>query len=167
MFFLEKQRILILTKLPFDYNNYYKNFPWKRTLNCIRTRCNNLSHPSSKNYGKKGIECRITEEELKFLWFRDKAYEMDKPSIDRIENNGHYELGNCQYIEKSENSKKSNNKKRKPILQYDLQGNFIAEWDSYTNASLILKKDKKGIWMALKGKYKQAYGFIWKYKNVK
>lgn len=31
---------------------------------------------------------------------------MKKPSIDRIDNNGHYELGNIQIMEHSDNVKK-------------------------------------------------------------
>jgi hypothetical protein len=37
------------------------------------------------------------------LWFRDKAYLMRHPSIDRIDSNGNYELNNCQFIEMKRN----------------------------------------------------------------
>ena len=85
---------------------YHKKHPWVRTLGYIRRRCNNPKCKDYKYYGLRGIKCLITKEELKYLWFRDKAYEMKKPSIDRKENNGDYELSNCQYMELTKNSEK-------------------------------------------------------------
>ena len=51
---------------------------------------------------------------------------------------------------------------KKPILQYDLDGNFIREWSSATDVS---KEAQENICQCLKGKRKTAYGFIWKYKE--
>ena len=85
-------------------------FPWKRTLESIKQRCDNPNNNKYYRYGGRGIRCLITEDELKTLWFRDKAYFMEKPSIDREENDGNYEFDNCQYMELSENSKKRHNK---------------------------------------------------------
>ena len=70
-------------------------------------RCNDSKNDSYKWYGEKGIKCLIKEEELKKLWFRDKAYLMEIPSIDREDSNKHYVYENCQYMELSENVKKS------------------------------------------------------------
>jgi len=55
----------------------------------------------------------------------------------------------------------------KPILQYDLQDNFIKEWSSISEAYLSLnKKITNGcINLACKGKIKTAFGYKWKYKN--
>lgn len=55
----------------------------------------------------------------------------------------------------------------KPILQYDLQDNFIKEWSSILEAYLSLnKKITNGcINLACKGKIKTAFGYKWKYKN--
>ena len=52
--------------------------------------------------------------------------------------------------------------RKKPILQYDLEGNFIKEWPSTTDVG---KEFIKGINHCLKGRNKTAYGYIWKYKN--
>jgi hypothetical protein len=53
---------------------------------------------------------------------------------------------------------------RKPILQYDLEGNFIKEWES---ASLAINELKcKGIPNALTGISKTANNSIWKYKTT-
>ena len=56
-------------------------------------------------------------------------------------------------------------KKSKPIIQYDLDGNFIKEWLSATEAAKSLGKDKSNICICCKGKTKYAYGYIWKYKQ--
>jgi hypothetical protein len=51
---------------------------------------------------------------------------------------------------------------RKPILQYDLQGNFVKEYDSYTSAKNITKIN--GINNVLVGISKTAGNYIWKHK---
>ena len=90
----------------------HKKYPWIKTLERIKQRCNNPKNPRYKNYGGRGIRCMITLEELEFLYNRDNAWEMKKPSIDRIENDGYYELSNCQYIELVDNVKKENENRR-------------------------------------------------------
>ncbi len=56
------------------------------------------------------------------------------------------------------------NKLKKPILQYDLEENFIKEWDSARTVSLTLNIKWKNISSNLRGKSKSSGGFIWKYK---
>lgn len=56
-------------------------------------------------------------------------------------------------------------KPKKPILQFDLKGNLIKEWDCGLNAGRKLKIARSGICLALKGKLKIFRGFIWKYKE--
>lgn len=129
-------------------------------LSKIKQRCNN---PNSNNYiyyGMKGIKCLITVEEIKELWERDEAFNMKKPSIDRIDNDGNYEYSNCRFIELNENIAKD---KRKPVLQYDLKGNFIREWGSMLEAEYALKI--YGIYYVVYNKRKTAGGFIWKLKK--
>lgn len=141
--------------------NYYKTFPWKRIFNCIETRCNNLNHSSHKHYGARGIKNYLTKEDIKFLWFRDKACEMKKPSIDRIDNDGHYTLGNCRFIELHINAGKD---KKLPILQYSLNGIFIKEWSCAKEVENTLSLDAGNIAKVLRGKQKTLGNFIWKYK---
>ena len=77
--------------------------------------CRNPKDNSYKYYGGRGIKCLLTEKEVEFLWHRDNAINMDKPSIDRINNDGNYELSNCCFIEFNINAKKGN----KLLLKYD------------------------------------------------
>lgn len=146
--------------------NYYKKYPWKRTLTNIRQRCNNQKMSRYKDYGGRGIKCLITEEEIKQLWFRDKAYKMEKPSIDRINNDGNYTFNNCQYIELFENHQKMIKEKnlRKPILQYDLNGKFIQEWESIKQAERILNLSVGCITRCCHKIQKTAYNYIWRFK---
>lgn len=52
-------------------------------------------------------------------------------------------------------------KRRRPVLQYDLQGNFIRRYDSVTQA--INSEHIKHIGSCCCGKRKTAGGYIWKY----
>lgn len=143
-----------------------KLYPWKYTLVGIKQRCNNPNEVAYKYYGGKGIECLITEEELEFLWYRDKAWLLKQPSIDREDSNGHYELNNCRYIEKGKNSIERNIRcSVKRILQFDLDGKFIKEWKSITKASEVYNCHISNISNNLLLKNKTACGFIWRYKD--
>ena len=72
--------------------------------------------------------------------------------------------------EKLKNAKKgaaaSAKKLSKKVLQYDLDGNFIAEHESLMSASRSVGKNNSGsISACCSGNQKKAYGFIWKYKE--
>ena len=55
-----------------------------------------------------------------------------------------------------------NDKIKKPILQFTLDGEFIREWDCATDVG---REVCGNICNCLKGKQKTAYGYVWKYKN--
>lgn len=61
-------------------------------------------------------------------------------------------------------SKMSKNQKL-AILQYDLDGNFIREWEGIIDAAKSLNTYSTNISRCCQGKFKQAKGFIWKYKD--
>ena len=141
---------------------YYKLYPWKFYHNKIKTRCENPKSDKFKYYGGKGIKNQLTIEDVKFLWFRDKAYLMKKPSIDRIKSDKNYTLDNCRFLEMEINRI---NGHKKPILQFDLKGNFIKEWESIIEVEKILKISSSCICCNLKDKTKKSHSFIWKYKG--
>lgn len=70
-----------------------------KLLSNIVWRCTKPAMNRYECYGGKGIQCLLSLEDLRFLWERDKAVAMAQPSIDRKEVAGHYELGNCRFIE--------------------------------------------------------------------
>lgn len=72
-----------------------------------RTRCTNPKRPEWKNYGGRGIEFRFNSvqefaDHMLPLWF-------EGATLDRIDNDGHYELGNVQWatmLEQAQNRRK-------------------------------------------------------------
>lgn len=98
---LAKQRIIYL-------RNRRKNNPWLGHYDCAKTRCTNPNVKCFHRYGKRGIKFFLTTEDVRVLWFKDRAWEMNKPTLDRIDNDGHYSPHNCRFIEKSVNSTKGN-----------------------------------------------------------
>lgn len=55
---------------------------------------------------------------------------------------------------------------QKPILQYDLNENFIKEWEGVKAAALYLGCDPTTITANLRGITKKGYGYIWKRKTI-
>lgn len=54
----------------------------------------------------------------------------------------------------------------KHIMQYDLQGNFIKEWESQNDIERQLKIRQSSISQCCSGKRNKAGGYIWKYKKA-
>lgn len=73
--------------------------PWLKKLRRIYQRC----HWTKHHYHKKGIKTYLNSADIKFLWDRDNAGELEHPSIDRINSDGHYTLDNCRFIELKDN----------------------------------------------------------------
>jgi len=91
----------------YEYNKEYnKVHPWMSHYNGSRSRCNNPKNNHYHSYGGRGIKFLMTNNDFRYLWFRDKAFEMKQASIDRIDNDGNYELNNCRFIELIKNTKK-------------------------------------------------------------
>lgn len=151
-------------KIKQDRLKLKKEKPWYDSYFRAKQRCNNYNCKDYPWYGGKGILFLLTQKEYNILWLRDKAYDMQNPSIDRIDSNGHYTFENCRFIEQSLNSSKD---KRKPIVQYDLEGNFIREWESITNAAKETNQSHSNIADCCKGKTKTAKGSVWKFKEIK
>ena len=76
--------------------------------NCMKQRCYNEKANEYYLYGGKGI--KICDEwmndfESFYKWSMENGY-ADNLTIDRINNDGNYEPDNCQWISRSDNSKK-------------------------------------------------------------
>lgn len=71
--------------------------------------------------------------------------------------------GNRNYNTSS--SLKNNIKISKVILQYDKDQNLITEWPSINEIKRSLGYSTGNIYACCNYKYKQAYGYIWRYKE--
>jgi hypothetical protein len=80
--------------------------PWYQSWENAKQRCTNTNNPNYKNYGGRGIRFNLSQDDFAFLWQRDNAAAMIKPSIDRIDSDGDYHLANCRFIEHLENSRR-------------------------------------------------------------
>ena len=82
------------------------------------------------------------------------------PQVDHIDNDKtHNYVNNLQWITNRDNVRKGRNK---PILQYDLDGNFIREWEC---AYDVGREVQPNICACANCKLSTAYGYIWKYRN--
>lgn len=61
---------------------------------------------------------------------------------------------------------RSGKSRGKVILQFDMNNNFIREWDSLHQVARELNISLKQIWQACNNKCKTAKKYIWRYKNV-
>jgi len=153
-------RKIVLLKQREKYKKRKESYPWLPSYYQARGRCTNTNIENYSRYGGRGIKFSMTRENFKMLWFRDKAYNMKKASIDRENNDKGYTVKNCRFIESVENSAKE---KRKPITQYDKKGKKIRSFKSITEASKLRKIDKGDIGKVASNKLKTAGGFVWKF----
>lgn len=146
---LERKRIYRKT-----YNDKH---PWAKYYGFIITRCR-----PDRPYGKRGIKCLLTTNDLKLLWFRDKAYLMRKPSIDRKDTHKNYTIDNCRFRELTDNNRDRKLITKMRVGQYTLYGKFIKKWNSLLEIKRTLDYGQSTIRSCCNGRYKKAYGFTWK-----
>lgn len=98
--------------------------------------------------------------------FGKQAYNKGiKMSDDQKKKLSESKKGQIPYNKGLKMSDKQKIKLSKPVLQYDKQGNFIAEYYGITEAEIQTNIRKSDICGCCKGKLKSAGGYIWKYKD--
>jgi len=100
-----------------------KNYPWVPHFINIKKRCENPKCNSYKYYGGKGVKCLMTSDELKDVWFSDKAYLLKKPSVGRINETDpkkwHYTKTNVRFIELTDNVDSGRKRRHKKCKKYE------------------------------------------------
>ena len=107
IFYRLHRRKLIERKRKWKIQHWNNGYRFSRLLSSIKSRCTNPNASGFKNYGGRGILCELSSQDIRELWERDAACKMIKPTIDRINNDGHYSFSNCRFIELVDNLKKS------------------------------------------------------------
>jgi len=105
------------------------NTPEYRAYAGAKYRCLSPTHPAYKWYGSRGIEFRFTsfEEFLAEIGQRPQGL-----SLERIDNNGHYEKGNVKWATKTDQSR---NRRNINIITWKGISRTIVEWASITGVN--------------------------------
>lgn len=111
------------------YNKHGHSLVGKRSMIygrwlSLKQRCLNPKCKEWKHYGGRGI--KICERWLDFeLFFQDVGNPPPGHSLDRINNNGNYEPGNCRWATQKE---QMNNSRSKHLLTLNGQTKGRTEW---------------------------------------
>lgn len=164
-------------------SKHYLYDRWSHML----ARCYDESCSSYQTYGKLGVS--VCEE-----WFYFENYIKDIESLQNSEKliqsdgknwhidkdikfkgNNIYSKDTVLIVKSDRNSSESNERNKdkhiqrisKPINMFDLDGNFIRDFDSAKQAKEFVRPEAKGagnITDCANGKQKTAYGYKWAYK---
>lgn len=121
-----RRQIQISANMTHGYNRARKPAPIYRTWCLMLGRCRNKKLPEFKNYGGRGI--KVCDR-----WHRFENFLADmgeKPgglTLDRIDNNGDYEPGNCRWATRKQQTR---NTRRNLMLTYAGKTMCLADWAS-------------------------------------
>lgn len=98
----------------------------------IKSRCSDQSDPAFHNYGGRGISVceRWLNDPLAFI--NDMGPRPRGASVERVDNNGNYEPGNCKWATKKEQAR---NTRHNRLITALGQTKTLAEWCEITGLS--------------------------------
>ena len=115
-----------------------------------------------KNATKFWLGKNLPEETKKKIGDANRGNQHTQEAKDKISaNHSRHNLGK-KFSEESKS--KMAKAKVKPISQYTLDGQFIRSWDSGKHVQVETGMSQGNVNKVCLGKYKQAYGFIWKFE---
>lgn len=104
----------------------------------MRSRCNNQHSKAFPSYGGRGI--RVCDRWNSFAAFlADMGIAPVDGCIDRIDNNGNYEPGNCRWVNHSINN---NNRRNTRLIEFGGERLSIAQWGRRFGKSRWLIADR-------------------------
>jgi hypothetical protein len=113
-----------------------------RCWDSMKQRCLNQKDNAYQSYGGRGI--KVCDTWMQFeAFYQDMGDPPKGMTIDRIDNNGDYEPGNCRWATKVEQSR---NKRSNVWLTVDGETKLLTDWAeiSKTSRGVIRKRMKKG-----------------------
>jgi hypothetical protein len=110
------------------------NMVWR----AMRDRCVNPNNKSFANYGGRGIRvCERWDSFENFL--ADMGSRSNGYSIDRIDNDGNYEPGNCRW---TTTKQQMNNQRRNRVLEFNGESKTIAQWAESTGIKWLTLRQR-------------------------
>lgn len=100
-------------------------------------RCQNSNNQAYKDYGERGIKFNFVNFEEFYAEVGDKPEPKKNFSIDRINNNGHYEKGNVKWALMYEQNR---NKRNNDFISWNNETKCLADWAESQNV------DKCTLW---------------------
>jgi hypothetical protein len=91
----------------------------------MQNRCTNPNAPKYKNYGERGIKICDRWQDFSNFYADMRNRPSKKHSIDRIDNDGNYEPGNCRWVT---NIVQSRNKSTNKVVELNGIKLCIVEW---------------------------------------
>ena len=80
---------------------------------------------------------------------------------DKTNNN----VDNLEWTDFRNNNPNKHTYQRRPITQYDFEGNWIADFPSISHAANCLQISYRGIYFCCRGRSKLSSGYVWRYQE--
>lgn len=150
---------------------------WGKEPVIIRTPNNSNGYKHCRLYSKYNKPKDLLIHRAVALLFIDSSN--DLPCVNHKDGNkNNNNVRNLEWVTHKENTAHAfevgltdrfKNGMNRPVVKYDLQGNFIEEFECVSDAVISLgfkNSSKSAITRCCKGKQKTSGGFFWKFKNV-
>jgi hypothetical protein len=111
----------------------------------MKERCFNANSKAFKYYGGRGITvCPEWREDFDSFYRDMGPRPSDMHTIDRINNDGNYEPGNCIWASKAA---QANNRSNNTVIEIEGRTQPMTQWarESGVNRTVILKRMKRGL----------------------
>ena len=121
---------------------------------------------------KNGIQRTFAIHRLVAKGFVDNP--LNKPQVNHKDENKHNNnSNNLEWVTFQENMNYGTKQERGSlaktkynVLQYDLEGNLVRKWNNLREITQNTNFKKSNIQYCCLGKYRTAYGYIWKYSTL-